>query len=54
MSNKTNISFIKKYFNIFQFKLTKKLKILFHQSQNNIKKQFKNIIQLIIYLQKKK
>lgn len=52
MSSKANISFVKKYFDMFRFKLTKELKILFHRSQNDMRKQFKNVVRLIIYLQK--
>lgn len=54
MSSKANISFVKKYFDMFRFKLTKELKILFHRSQNDMRKQFKSVVRLIIYLQKEK
>lgn len=39
---------------MFRFKLTKELKILFHRSQNDMRKQFKNVVRSIIYLQKEK
>lgn len=54
MSSKANIFFVKKYFDMFRFKLTKELKILFHRSQNDMRKQLKNVVRLIIYLQKEK